>query len=257
VAFKNQVAVITGGASGIGLALCRELTRRGAIVVTGDISLKGAHALDVRRPEQVQALVDETVRQHGRIDFMFNNAGIACGGEVRDLTLEHWRQVIEVNLMGVIHGVAAAYPVMLRQGAGHIVNIASLAGLIASPGLAPYATTKSAVVGLSNALRAEAEALGVRVSVVCPSFIKTAIFENAIGASFDRIELQKRLTLPMMQVEDAVETILKGVERNRGTIVFPASARLLWRLNRISPAILSPFRKKMLSTLRSMRPTRP
>jgi short-subunit dehydrogenase len=188
---------------------------------------------------------------------MFNNAGIACGGEVRDLTLEHWRQVIEVNLMGVIHGVAAAYPVMLRQGAGHIVNIASLAGLIASPGLAPYATTKSAVVGLSNALRAEAEALGVRVSVVCPSFIKTAIFENAIGASFDRMELQKRLTLPMMEVEDAVETILKGVDRNRGTIVFPASARLLWRLNRISPAILSPFRKKMLSTLRSMRPTEP
>jgi NAD(P)-dependent dehydrogenase (short-subunit alcohol dehydrogenase family) len=253
MAFENRVAIVTGGASGIGFALCEELRRRGAKVVTGDISLGGAEALDVRNAEQVQRFVDATVRVHGRLDYMFNNAGIGCGGEVRDLTLDHWRAVIDVNLVGVIHGVAAAYPVMLRQGSGHIVNIASLAGLIGSPGLAPYATTKSAVVGLSNALRDEGEALGVRVSVVCPSFIRTAIFDNAIGASIDKKKLQAKLALPMLEAPDAARRILRGVERNQGVIVFPASARLIWRLSRIHPSLLAPFRRKMLRNLREMR----
>jgi NAD(P)-dependent dehydrogenase (short-subunit alcohol dehydrogenase family) len=256
MAFENQVAIVTGGASGIGLALCEELRRRGAKVVTGDISLGGAQALDVRNPEQVQRFVDETVRVHGHLDYMFNNAGIGCGGEVRDLTLDHWRAVIDVNLMGVIHGVAAAYPVMLRQGSGHIVNIASLAGLIGSPCLAPYAATKSAVVGLSNALRAEGEALGVRVSVVCPGFVRTSILDNAIGITVNRKELQVRLTRltpKMIEAPEAARRILRGVERNQGVIVFPSSARLIWRLSRIHPSLLAPFRRKMLKNLRELR----
>jgi len=269
MAFTDQVAIVTGGASGIGRALAEELSRRGALVVVADINAAGAqrvaeaiaarggHAVathvDVRDAGRVRALVDETARSHGRLDFMFNNAGIGARGEVRDLTLDQWRTVIDINLMGVIYGATAAYAVMLRQRSGHIVNIASMAGLIASPGLAPYATAKSAVVGLSAALRAEGEGLGVRVSVVCPGFVDTAIFENSIGVEAEKSELLKRLPLRLVPVEDAARAILRGVERNRETIVFPRSARLLWRMHRISPALLAPFRRRMIAGMRALR----
>ena len=267
--FANQTALVTGGASGIGRAICEELARRGATVVVADIQLPGAQAVaqaigdsggcafathvDVRQAAGVQALVDDTVRQHGRLDYIFNNAGIGVGGEIRDLTVEHWRAAIEINLMGVIHGVAAAYPVMVRQGAGHIVNIASLAGLIASPGLAPYATTKGAVVALTRALRAEGASLGVRASVVCPGFVDTAIFDNAIGVKFDKADLLRHLRLPVIPAADAARAILAGVERNRGIIVFPWSARLLWRLTRFTPWLLEPMMRRMTAELRSVR----
>src|SRR5579871_371658 len=265
--FRNSIALVTGGASGIGRALCQELARRGATVTIGDINYAGAqdvagaiaasggtafalHA-DVRSAEAVKALVDETVKRCGRVDLMVNNAGIGVGGEIRDLSLEHWRAAVEVNLMGVIHGVAAVYPIMVRQGAGHIVNIASLAGLIASPLLGPYATTKGAVVSLTRALRAEGQALGVRASVVCPGFVDTAIYENAIGVPFDKQELLKKLGLPIISAAEAANAILRGIERNEAIIVFPRSARLLWRMTRFSPWLLVPFQRRMLARLRS------
>jgi len=267
--FRDQVAIVTGAASGIGRALAEELARRDALVVVADINFAGAQAVaaviaarggrafaasvDVTSADAVQQLVDETVRAHGRLDLMFNHAGIGTAGEVRDLNLEHWRRVIDINLMGVIYGATAAYAVMLRQGRGHIVNIASMAGLIASPGLAPYATTKSAVVGMSMALRAEAEALGVRVSVVCPGFVETAIFENSIGVKFEKSAVLERLRMALMPAADAARAILRGVERNQGIIVFPGSARLLWRLSRIHPALLAPFRRRVLKGMRELR----
>jgi NAD(P)-dependent dehydrogenase (short-subunit alcohol dehydrogenase family) len=267
--FDKQITIVTGGASGIGRALCEELARQGATVIIGDINLSGAQdvastiaasggvafaaRVDVRQAGDVQALVDEAVERHGRLDLIFNNAGIGAGGEIRDLSLEHWRAAVEVNLMGVIHGVAAAYPVMVRRGAGQIVNIASLAGLIPSPGLAPYAATKGAVVSLTNALRAEGEALGVRANVVCPGFVDTAIYDNAIGVKFNRKELLDKLGLPIISARDAARAILRGTERNHGVIVFPRSARLLWLTTRFCPWLLAPFQRRMIQRLRDLR----
>jgi NAD(P)-dependent dehydrogenase (short-subunit alcohol dehydrogenase family) len=126
---KNKVAIVTGGASGIGRALCEQLGRRGAAaIVVADINAEGAQEVaatnrraqamhvDVSREGDVQELVDKTVSQHGRLDLMFNNAGVTICGEVRDLTLDHWRRMLDVNLWGVIYGATAAYQVMVKQG---------------------------------------------------------------------------------------------------------------------------------------------
>ena len=266
--FENKISIVTGGASGIGRALCEELALRGATVVIADINLSGAQEVartittsggtafpvqvDVRRAGDVQALVDDAVRRYGHLDLIFNNAGIGVGGDLRDLSLDHWRTAVEVNLMGVIHGVAAAYPVMVRRGAGQIVNIASLAGLITSPGLAPYAATKGAVVSLTNALRAEGEALGVRANVVCPGFVDTAIYDNAIGVKLDKKELLARIRLPIIPASDAARAILRATERNQAVIVFPWSARLLWLLTRFCPWLVAPFHRMMLQRLRDL-----
>ncbi len=142
---------------------------------------------------------------------------------------------------------------MLRQGSGHIVNTASAAGLVGEPGLTPYSMTKSAVVALSTATRAEAEAFGVRVSVVCPGFVDTAIYENSIGLEIDKQEFLKKLPVKLVSSPDAALAILRGVEHNEAIIVFPFYARLAWWLGRVNPGILARFHRRTLANLRAMR----
>ncbi|MCP4428094.1 MAG: SDR family oxidoreductase, partial [Chloroflexi bacterium] len=159
--FKDKVAIVTGGASGIGRAVCRALGHReAAAVIVADINAEGArqtaasitaaggHAyaagLDVSQAEAVQNLVDETVSTHGRLDYMFNNAGIGIIGDTRDMELEQWQRLLDVNLWGVIYGTTSAYQVMVKQGFGHIVNTASAGGLFPLPFGTAYATSKYA-----------------------------------------------------------------------------------------------------------------
>ena len=124
-------------------------------------------------------MVEETAAAHGRLDYLFNNAGMAIGGDARDLTLDHWRRVLDVDLYGVLHGTLAAYPIMASQGFGHIVNTSSAAAFFPDPGSAPYCTAKHAIVGLSLSLRLEGADLGVKVSCVCPGFVRTNVYQNA------------------------------------------------------------------------------
>ncbi len=266
---KDKVAVVTGGASGIGRALCEELARRKAIVVVADVDEEGARetaaaitrrggraeasGVDVSCSDEMQDLVARKVSQHGRLDFMFNNAGIAVVGEVRDLELEHWRKIIDVNLWGVINGTRAAYAVMVKQGFGHIVNTASITALISLPTLACYNATKMAVVGLSTSLRAEAADLGVKVSVVCPGGVQTAIFRRATYVNVRREYLLARMPFQNIAPAKAARVILKGVERNKAIIVFPYQARLLWWLNRLHFGLGSSIRRRLLRTFRAGR----
>ena len=251
--FRDAVAMVTGAASGLGRALSEELGRRGARVVVTDLDEAGARAaadaivtaggrataaaLDVRDAAAFERLLDETLASHSRIDYLFNNAGLAAAGEAQNLPLDHWRKVLDVNLGGVVHGATPAYARMVRQGSGHIVNIASLAGLSGMALGAPYAASKFAVVGLSLTLRAEGADLGVKVSAVCPGFIQTRIFDFGTYAGTDAKGILSVTPFKFMDAGDAARAVLRGVERNRAMIVFPFYARLLWWLTRLHPAI--------------------
>ncbi|HWR43567.1 SDR family NAD(P)-dependent oxidoreductase [Sporomusa sp.] len=258
--FDGAVAIITGGASGIGAALGRELTKRGCEVILGDrqIELAEEVAAAIRHAggkataaelnavdyDAVEALVYETVNRTGRLDYMFNNAGIAMTGPAIVYKIEDWNAVIDVNLWGVIHGVQAAYKVMLEQGFGHIVNTASLAGLLTAPGRLSYATTKHAIVGLSKTLRIEAAMQGIRVSVFCPGFVRTPIIDRC--GKYGKVlkepspEQQEKLNQLVEKCKPIPPDIfaqkaLDAVARNEAIIVIPSRNKLFWWFDRLFP----------------------
>jgi NAD(P)-dependent dehydrogenase (short-subunit alcohol dehydrogenase family) len=252
-----RIAIVTGGGSGIGEALSRALAARGDTVVVADIDGAAAQRVagdiggtaakvDVRDASAVQALVDETVAAHGRLDLMFNNAGIGVGGEALELTVAHWDRIIDINLRGVVHGVQAAYPVMARQRSGHIVNTASIAGLIAPAYLAPYAATKHAVVGLSLALRGEAKAYGVSVTVVCPGWTDTPILDSTGPDDLPKTsmadegvrEVAKKMG-PLYSPAALAQDVLRAIDADKAILVTPRKFRVMWRLSRLSPGRFS------------------
>jgi short-subunit dehydrogenase len=266
----SKICIITGAAAGIGYALAKACVARGDVVVMTDIneshvkeragSLIGLGSgaargvqLDVTCASEVEGIVKQVVAEHGKVDYFFNNAGVAVSGEVRDLNLEHWKKVIDVNLAGVINGCHAVYPEMVNQRSGHIINIASLAGLIPFVTNAPYSASKHAVVGLSNTLRLEGEALGVRVSVVCPGFVKTNIYEASDAINVDKDKLNDSIPFAAIGADVAALKILNGVKKNRGVIIFPFYAKLLWWVNRLSSRLAAPLARKMIADFRKLR----
>ncbi|MBU2490698.1 MAG: SDR family oxidoreductase [Proteobacteria bacterium] len=250
--FKDKVAIVTGAASGIGQALCEELGRRGALVIVTDINSEGAEKVasaiqahggratarevDVSKEEDVQNIVERTVSEHGRLDFMFNNAGIDIGGELRDLRTEHWRRVIDINLWGVIYGSSAAYQVMVKQGYGHIVNTASMVGLFPLPMETAYVTAKHAVVGFSGSLYIEAAALGVHVSVICPDFVKSSFYKDSKHINVDEAQLISQIPdFVYVSPQRCALIALRGVARKKLIVTVGIFSKLLWGLYRYTP----------------------
>jgi len=191
---KGKVAVVTGAASGIGRAMAERFAREGMKVVLADVEEKplaeardtvaraGAEALavrtDVSRWEDVEALARRTFDAYGAAHVLCNNAGIGAGGLTWELSEADWQWVLGVNLWGVVHGIRAFVPRMIRQGEGHVVNTASIAGLISAPGMGPYCASKHAVVAISECLHHDLTVAAggkVKVSVVCPAWVKTNI----------------------------------------------------------------------------------
>lgn len=168
---QGKVAVVTGAAGGFGLLTARMLTERGATVVGFDVQpAEGCRVVDVTDRAAVQAAVDQVVADHGRIDVIVNNAGVMPLAFLADhaAAADAWDRCIDINLKGVLHGIYAAYDHMVRQGGGHIVNIASIYGNYGVAGAAVYSATKAAVITLSNALRVEAQGK-IKVTVVRPT----------------------------------------------------------------------------------------
>jgi NAD(P)-dependent dehydrogenase (short-subunit alcohol dehydrogenase family) len=272
--FDKAVAIVTGGGMGLGEALCEELGRRGATVVVADIdgdaarqvagrlAQSGAPALamrvDVANEVEVAKLIESTVAEYGRVDYMINNAGIAIGGDSRDLSMQQWRRVLDVDLLGVLYGTVHAYQVMARQGLGHIVNISSLSGLVPQPGNTAYCTSKHAIVGLSLSLRAEGADLGVKVSAACPGDMKTKIYDNMVVVNMPREQVatlsrRTHYLMPQMSAEASARAILRGVGRNRPLIVFPTAVQVIWHLYRRFPGLLYRINIHRMRLFRSLR----
>jgi len=195
--FGGRVAVVTGGASGIGFSLASAFAAEGMKVVLGDIEApalddavgklesSGAEVIgvvtDVSDGVQVQALADAAVARFGAIHIACNNAGVGAGGLSWEAPLSTWEWVLGVNLWGVIHGLRAFVPILMQQPQGYVVNTASVAGLVAGPLMAPYNASKHAVVALSETLHHEMAMMAphVKVSVLCPGWVRTRIADSA------------------------------------------------------------------------------
>jgi NAD(P)-dependent dehydrogenase (short-subunit alcohol dehydrogenase family) len=275
--WQDKIVFITGGGSGIGRSLAQAIAKRGATVTVTDLDGDAAaasardcgpsaraEALDVRDAAAVAAAIDRAADPAGRLDVLFNNAGIGIAGETHELSVAHFDRILDVNVRGVVHGVMAAYPRMVRQGFGQIVNTASLAGLGPAPFLTSYSMTKHAVVGLSLSLRAEAAAFGVRVNALCPAAIETPILDAQNPADLpqppwtpDSRGLLTKLAGPPYPLDKFTDEALRGLERDLGVIVIPGRARALWRIGRWFPAAVekgcadavAAFRRAELGTL--------
>lgn len=249
--FTGKQAIVTGGGSGIGAALCRALAGAGAEVVCTDIDDAAAERtaeplgarwrqLDVTDAAAVADCVAEVTGRAGRLDLMFNNAGITWGGDTELLTLQQWNAIIDVNIRGVVHGVAAAYPLMVQQGHGHIVNTASMAGLAAAGQITSYVMSKHAVVGLSLALRSEAAGRGVGVLAICPTAVETPILDKGAVGGFvgrDFYRMGQR-SAGFADADDLAADTLRAIERNKALLVWPRQARTAWRVARYAPGLL-------------------
>jgi NAD(P)-dependent dehydrogenase (short-subunit alcohol dehydrogenase family) len=196
--FEGKVAVVTGAASGIGLALARRFALEGMRVVLADVernpleraadALAGEHGgdnvlsvpTDVRDETAADALAAATFDRFGTAHVVCNNAGVGTGGMAWEIPADRWRWIVDVNLLGVAHGIRAFVPRMIEQGEGHVVNTASAAGILTGPGMSPYYATKHAVVALSESLQLDLQLTGasVGVSVLCPEWVRTNIGDS-------------------------------------------------------------------------------
>jgi short-subunit dehydrogenase len=207
--------------------------------------------VDVTDPKSVDALVETVVKTHGRIDYMFNNAGIAVGGEFQDVSAEAMRRVIEINLLGAAYGTLAAYRQMLTQHDGHIVNIGSMWSLMPCPMSVAYVAAKHGLSGLTASLRSEADAHGIHLTLICPGFISTNLFvAGTYGGGLDAEQAVARIPFKFIDVNTAVHETLKAVLAKKATAAFPGYVRGMWLLHRISPRLLGWLTTRMMQDQR-------
>jgi NAD(P)-dependent dehydrogenase (short-subunit alcohol dehydrogenase family) len=253
MSFQGKSAIVTGAASGIGREIARRIAADGGRVLVTDLD-QGAvdavakeigggaegMAVNVADATQVQAAVDHVVGKYGRLDLIFNNAGVAIFGEVEVVTLEEWDKIIDVNLRGVAYGTTIAYRQMVSQdkvdgSRGQIVNTASGAGLVPVPLQAHYCATKHGVIGLCKTLAVEAMPRSVGVTVFCPGFVQTGMIENnTLHGSLEGGDAMKLVPVKPITAEKAVDRLLRGVEKRRGFVITPFYARAAWWLERFS-----------------------
>ncbi len=271
---KNKVAVITGAASGFGRELALLCAREGMRCALADVDEKGLQATielleplnaqtlavrcDVSKAESVEHLAEETYEKFGAAHLLFNNAGVAVGGPAWTATLEDWKWLLEVNLMGVVHGIHSFVPRMLKQkDESHVVNTASVAGLLSVPGSSVYCVSKHGVVTLSECLYQDLRLANARigVSVLCPAFVKTGIADsvrnrpaelaatNPLAGPYEE-RVRQATRAGRLSAADIARMTLDAVKANRFYII-------------THPAIKSAIEARMRDILDEQLPTNP
>lgn len=243
---------ITGGASGLGRALAESYARDGAKVCIGDINAErcvetlaalkalgaDAHALpcNVSSEADLQAAADWLLQHWGGVDLVFNNAGVADAGSIDEMPIADWQWMIDINLLGVVRGCKLFTPMMKAQGSGHLINTASMAGLIHPPMMSAYNATKAAVVALSETLQAELHPYGIKVSVVCPAFFRTNLAESVRTTNADMARLTAKLINKSAIGADEIAALVKaGVAKGDFHVLTHAKERRIWLFKRAVP----------------------
>jgi NADP-dependent 3-hydroxy acid dehydrogenase YdfG len=249
--FPRKRAFITGGGSGLGLELARALALDGWTLGLFDRNLERLNAVeaklsaakvpvmaypgDVTHADELTVAVNSFADAYDGLDVMINNAGVAGGGALMDVSLEDWRWIIDINFMGVVHGCRAAIPHLQRNGSGLLINVASAAAFASAPGMGSYNATKAAVLSLSETLVNELRESCTQVSVVMPTFFHTNLLESLRGAPEARAQAAQLMAASSYQAPDVARDVLRLAAAGRTYIVVPRSARTLWRFKRWAP----------------------
>jgi len=255
IMFKR--AVVTGGGSGLGKAFCLELARAKGQVLVADLDLQTARqtadevralggeaiavACDVGAEQQVIGLRDRVAADWGGVDLLINNAGVACTGPVGQIASKDWDWMHRVNHWGVVYGCQAFVPLMVKQGSGAILNVASCAGFISPPEMAPYNMSKAGVISLTETLLPELRPHGVTATVLCPSFVQTQIMTQMRSPVRERqLDLGRRMFEgAWMTPEQVVRHALKRARKGKLYAIPQIDARFAWRLKRWCPGLFS------------------
>lgn len=258
---------ITGGASGLGRALAERYAQNGARVCIGDNNdARGAETLaalqshgidahylrcDVTQEADLHAAAQWMQANWGGADVVINNAGVAASGAITELSLADWQWIVDINLLGVVRGCKAFTPLLSAQKSGHIVNVASMAGLIHPPLMSAYNATKASVVALSETLKVELAKDNIAVSVVCPAFFRTNLTESARAGDADSSRMMNKLVTKARRGADEIAALVHaGVERGDFHILTHKREARIWRLKRVLPYPL--FSRMMLSATKKM-----
>jgi NADP-dependent 3-hydroxy acid dehydrogenase YdfG len=249
--FPRKRAFITGAGSGLGLALAKGLATDGWTLGLFDRNLERlttveaeladagvrliAYPGDVTQADELTVAINSFAATHDGLDVMINNAGVAGGGALMEVSPEDWRWIIDINVMGVVHGSRAAIPHLQRNGSGLLINVASAAAFASAPGMVSYNATKAAVLSISETLVNELRSAGIQVSVVMPTFFQSGLLETLRGPEYARAFAHKAMQRSEHSAEDIARDALKEAADGSVYIVLPRAARSLWRWKRWMP----------------------
>jgi short-subunit dehydrogenase len=249
--FPHKRAFITGASSGLGLELAKQLAGDGWTLGLFDRNLERLTAVeaqfaeagvqlvaypgDVTQADELTVAVNSFAATHDGLDVMINNAGVAAGGSMMEVSLEDWRWIIDINVMGVVHGSRAAIPHLQRNGSGLLINIASAAAFASVPGMISYNATKAAVVSISETLVNELRPVGTQVSVVMPTFFRSSLLETLRGPEHARVRASQWMERSDYPTEKVARDLLTESADGRTYIVLPKAARTMWRMKRWMP----------------------
>jgi NAD(P)-dependent dehydrogenase (short-subunit alcohol dehydrogenase family) len=265
--FSGRTVLITGAGTGLGRALAEALGREGAVVYVSALHLAEAEPvaalitraggrayavkLDAREVSDLESVMGHIVASHGSLDYVFNNAGIVFVGAFAEMKPAQVHNLAATNFVGPALGMLTAIQYMRKQGAGHIVNVASIGGLMPVSSMAMYSGTKHGLVGLSDSVRAEVSGDGIRINTVCMGFVESDLLKRSdkgAGAEGGIGELLK--STPPISAALAAQLVLRGIRRNQPYILFPAYTKAGWWIRRLLPDLANWIAKKSFERFR-------